>query len=93
MTRVAIVTGGGQGIGAGIVKQLAADGLQVAVADLNEEHAKQVAEEVSNGAQGYFVDVSKKQTVFDLVKAVVADMGHLDVDGQQCWDCQDCTGH
>lgn len=79
MTRVAIVTGGGQGIGAGIVKQLVADGLQVAVADLNEEHAKQVAEEVGNGAQGYFVDVSKKQTVFDLVKAVVADMGHLDV--------------
>lgn len=79
MTRVAIVTGGGQGIGAGIVKQLAADGLQVAVADLNEEHAKQVAEEVGNGAKGYFVDVSKKQTVFDLVKAVVADMGHLDV--------------
>lgn len=57
MTRVAIVTGGGQGIGAGIVKQLASDGLQVAVADLNKEHAEAVAAEVGNGSKGYFVDV------------------------------------
>jgi len=79
MTRVAIVTGGGQGIGEGIVKQLVSDGLQVAVADLNKEHAEAVAAEVGNGAKGYFVDVSKKQAMFDLVKNVVADMGHLDV--------------
>jgi len=58
MTRVAIVTGGGQGIGEGIVKQLVADGLQVAVADLNQKHAEAVAAEVGNGAKGYFVDVS-----------------------------------
>lgn len=32
MARIAIVTGGGQGIGEGIAKQLATDGLTVAVA-------------------------------------------------------------
>lgn len=79
MKRVAIVTGAGQGIGAGIAKQLAADGLTVAVADLKEDNAKKVAAEISQGAQGYFVDVAQKQSVFDLVAAVVKDFEHLDV--------------
>lgn len=79
MKRVAIVTGAGQGIGAGIAKQLAADGLTVAVADLKEDNAKKVAAEIGQGAQGYFVDVAQKQSVFDLVAAVVKDFDHLDV--------------
>lgn len=79
MKRVAIVTGAGQGIGAGIAKQLAADGLTVAVADLKEDNAKKVAAEIGQGTQGYFVDVAQKQSVFDLVAAVVKDFEHLDV--------------
>lgn len=79
MKRVAIATGAGQGIGAGIAKQLAADGLTVAVADLKEDNAKKVAAEIGQGAQGYFVDVAQKQSVFDLVAAVVKDFEHLDV--------------
>lgn len=79
MKRVAIVTGAGQGIGAGIAKQLAADGLTVAVADLKEDNAKKVAAEIGQGAQGYFVDVAQKQSVFDLIAAVVKDFEHLDV--------------
>ncbi|NUG39475.1 acetoin reductase [Lactobacillus mellis] len=79
MKRVAIVTGAGQGIGAGIAKQLAADGLTVAVADLKEDNAKKVAAEIGQGAQGYFVDVAQKQSVFDLVAAVVKDFEYLDV--------------
>ena len=79
MKRVAIVTGAGQGIGAGIAKQLAADGLTVAVADLKEDNAKKIAAEIGQGAQGYFVDVAQKQSVFDLVAAVVKDFEHLDV--------------
>lgn len=79
MKKVAIVTGAGQGIGAGIAKQLAADGLTVAVADLKEDNAKKVAAEIGQGAQGYFVDVAQKQSVFNLVAAVVKDFEHLDV--------------
>lgn len=71
MTRIAIVTGAGQGIGEGIARQLAQDGLSVAVADLNEENARNVAEEIGNNSRGYYVDVSDKKSMFDLVDHVV----------------------
>lgn len=79
MARIAIVTGAGQGIGEGIARQLSQDGLTVAVADMNEQNANKVAEDIGNNAKGYYVDVSKKQSVFDLIDQVVADFGQLDV--------------
>ena len=42
----AIVTGGGSGLGAGTARALAAAGAKVAVLDINEEHAKAVADEI-----------------------------------------------
>lgn len=79
MAKIAIVTGSGQGIGEGIARQLVNDGFTVAVADMNEENAKKVAEEIGNDSKGYYVDVSKKDSVFGLVEQVVADFGKLDV--------------
>ena len=46
--KVAIVAGGGQGIGEGIVRCLAKEGADVAVVDINEETATKVAEEVTS---------------------------------------------
>lgn len=79
MTRIAIVTGAGQGIGEGIARQLVQDGLSVAVADMNEKNARNVADEIGNNSKGYYVDVSDKKSVFDLIDHVVADFGKLDV--------------
>jgi NAD(P)-dependent dehydrogenase (short-subunit alcohol dehydrogenase family) len=45
---VAIVTGGGAGIGARTCVALASEGANLAVADLNVENAQKVAEEVSS---------------------------------------------
>ena len=42
--KVAIVTGGAQGIGEGIAARLVQEGAKVAIADLNGEKAKSVAE-------------------------------------------------
>ncbi|WP_459471219.1 SDR family NAD(P)-dependent oxidoreductase, partial [Pediococcus pentosaceus] len=42
-TKVALVTGAGQGIGAAIATRLANDGFAVAVADMNTETANKVA--------------------------------------------------
>lgn len=80
--KVAIVTGGAQGIGRAIARQLAADGASVSVGDLNEGGATHVAEEISAGggsAAGMRVDVSDTESVTHLVEATVRRFGRLDV--------------
>ncbi len=47
--RVAVVTGGGSGLGGGIARRLAAEGAAVVCADINEENAQSVAHEISSG--------------------------------------------
>ena len=64
--RVAIVTGGAQGIGKAIVDKLAAEGASVVVADLNGAGAEKAASELPN-ALGLTIDVSKPDDVQRMV--------------------------
>jgi 3-oxoacyl-[acyl-carrier protein] reductase len=76
--KVAIVTGGAQGIGAAIAKKLSADGLTVAIFDRDVERAGQVAAQIcTSGAQAaaYGVDVSKQDDVERGVSTVASDLG------------------
>ena len=76
--RIAIVTGAARGIGAGTAKRLAADGLAVAVLDLNEaDCAETVAEIEKAGGSAIAVgaDVSNAEQVAAAVDKVVAELG------------------
>jgi 3-oxoacyl-[acyl-carrier protein] reductase len=80
--KVAVVTGGAQGIGAAVSLRLAAEGAHVAVVDLTAERAKGTADEiVGNGGRALALgaDVSKTDEVQTVVAAAVAELGRIDV--------------
>src|ERR1700722_1766121 len=80
--RVAIVTGGGGGIGTAVCRKLALSGAMVAVVDVNGACAKSVAEEISTSgasARGWALDVSNASEVERVFGEVEATMGPMDV--------------
>lgn len=77
--KVAIVTGGGQGIGAEMARALAAEGARVAVADIALDHAESVAAELGDKGLAVRVDVRDRASVDAMVQQVVAAFGRLDI--------------
>jgi 2-hydroxycyclohexanecarboxyl-CoA dehydrogenase len=80
--RVALVTGGGQGIGAAICRRLAADGAKVAVVDINTETADECAQSINTagGIAGPMAcDISNSGGVDDLAGQVKLQFGRLDI--------------
>jgi NAD(P)-dependent dehydrogenase (short-subunit alcohol dehydrogenase family) len=80
--QVAIVTGGGQGIGEGIAKVFARFGAHVVVADKNAEAGERVAAEVrALGREGIAIttDVREFDQVNSLVEQTVSRLGGLDI--------------
>ncbi|WP_447002974.1 3-oxoacyl-ACP reductase [Saccharothrix isguenensis] len=75
--RVAVVTGGGSGIGLASVRRLASEGARVVVADVDAESGKAAADEVD----GLFVqvDVTDEEQVSALYQTTVDTYGSVDV--------------
>jgi NAD(P)-dependent dehydrogenase (short-subunit alcohol dehydrogenase family) len=76
---VALVTGGGNGIGQATARVLAAKGVHVVVADVDEDAARATAEEI--GAAGIHVDVTDDGSVAAMVAFAQERFGGLD------WAC------
>lgn len=73
--KIAVVTGGGSGIGAGLVRALAQEGARIAIADITPDTAHAVAEEVKAvGGEAFVVacDVSDRASI-NRMKEVVND--------------------
>ncbi len=80
--RVAVVTGGAQGIGRAICETLARDGATVVVADVNGDKAGETARQIvaaGGRAQAVQVDVSDEASVLALYRSVLADAKRLDI--------------
>jgi NAD(P)-dependent dehydrogenase (short-subunit alcohol dehydrogenase family) len=80
--KVAIVTGGGAGIGEAIARGFASEGAKVVIAEVDVERGQRVAKEIAAaGGQAYFVrtDVSSTDSVEDMAEAALAQFGKADV--------------
>ncbi len=77
--RVAIVTGGAQGIGAAIARTLKREGASVIVADINEEGAKAFAAELGEDCRGIRTDVSDMEDLDRLVAFALENYGKIDI--------------
>ena len=75
--RVALVTGGGRGIGAATAKLFAAEGARVAVSDLDEAPAREVAEPI--GGLAVACDVSVRGDVQAMIERVTKELGGIDI--------------
>ncbi len=83
LDRIALVTGGAQGLGQALCERLAQEGCHVAVADLNGEGAVQTAAEIAEKSgrrtMGLKVDVTNEDEVAAMVDRTVAEFGRLDI--------------
>ncbi len=80
--RVAIVTGSGQGIGAGVAEKLAAEGARVVVNDVVADRAEAVASRIREaGGQALAVaaDVSRKEGAEELASRALEAFGQVDI--------------
>jgi NAD(P)-dependent dehydrogenase (short-subunit alcohol dehydrogenase family) len=80
--KVAIVTGGAQGIGRGIAETLSAAGAQVVIADRNQAEAAAVAaarQQQGRSAIACEVDVADERSVQAMVQRVVEQLKHIDI--------------
>ena len=80
--KVAVITGGGEGIGAAVARLFARHGAHVAIAEIDAdraEHSRRAIEELGGTAQAHVVDVTDDEGVRRLAADVLAADGHVDI--------------
>jgi NAD(P)-dependent dehydrogenase (short-subunit alcohol dehydrogenase family) len=78
--KVAVVTGGGQGIGKGIVSRLLKEGMAVVVAEIDEEAGRETVSEMNPLGPALFIqtDVRDEKSVKKCIQSTLRRFGRLD---------------
>ncbi|GIV75912.1 sorbitol-6-phosphate dehydrogenase [Litorilinea aerophila] len=83
LDRIAVVTGGAQGLGAAICQRLAQEGAHVVVADLNLEGAQALADQIQAETDrrtlAVAVDVTDEEQVARMIDRTLEEFGRLDI--------------
>jgi NAD(P)-dependent dehydrogenase (short-subunit alcohol dehydrogenase family) len=77
--KIAIITGGANGLGRGTVELFVKEGAKVVIADVDETAGKQLAESLGPAARFKRTDVSKREEVQALVDFTVSEFGGLHI--------------
>lgn len=76
--KVTVVTGAASGFGAEIARTFAREGARVVIADLNEDGARAVADEIGGNAVAVRADVSQRADVSAMIATAIERFGGLD---------------
>lgn len=80
--KVAIVTGGAQGLGRVVSQKLALEGANIVVCDIKEEGIKKTVKDVielGRESLGFITDVSNENEVLDMVKKTLEKFNRIDI--------------
>lgn len=77
--KVAVITGGGSGIGAGTARRFVAEGARVVIADVQVDAAHTLADELGNEATAIHTDVTDEDQVAAAIDRAIGRWGRLDV--------------
>lgn len=82
LNKVAIITGGGRGIGEATAKKFIKEGAKVVIADINQEDIERTVEEIremGGEVEGIYVDVTKMESVNRMIEFTLEKFGMLDI--------------
>ncbi|MFK4824348.1 glucose 1-dehydrogenase [Paenochrobactrum sp. BZR 588] len=77
--KVAIITGAGSGFGAAMAKRFSQEGARIVLVDLNAKHIEDQLDDLSDEAIAVRGDVSRKDSVADIMQTAYDRFGHIDI--------------
>ena len=77
--RIAVITGGAQGIGRAIAERFIASGAKVAIWDMDKLLADKTATKLGQASKAYAVDVTSPESIESAAKATLADFQRIDI--------------